>query len=111
MVGLSRLAGGGLLLLLLALLPLALDGKPAPLPQALPEAPAGGVMASVTEEQQRLPVSAEESPDPAAGRSGSKVAKLGSGCFGNRLDHIGTASGMGCNWPNQNRPNPTPAGS
>nr|WVG99549.1 natriuretic peptide [Pseudonaja textilis] len=108
MVGLSRLAGGGLLLL--ALLPLALDGKPAPLPQALPEAPAGGVMASVTEEQRRLPA-AEESPDPAAGRSGSKVAKLGSGCFGIRLDHIGTSSGMGCNWPVQNRPKPTPAGS
>uniref|UniRef100_R4G7J9 NP-Pse-6 n=1 Tax=Pseudonaja modesta TaxID=340912 RepID=R4G7J9_9SAUR len=109
MVGLSRLARGGLLLLLLALLPLALNGKPAPLPQALPEAPEGSVMASrqeLTEEQQQLP--AEVSSGHAAGRSGSKI---GNGCFGVRLDRISNTSGMGCNWPNQNRPNPTPAGS
>ncbi|KAG8136322.1 putative C-type natriuretic peptide 1d protein [Naja naja] len=70
MVGLSRLAGGGLLLLL-ALLPLALDGKPAPPPQALHKAPAGGTTAlrrDLTEQQ-----APEGSSGPAAGRSGSKA--------------------------------------
>nr|WVG99548.1 natriuretic peptide [Pseudonaja textilis] len=109
MVGLSRLAGGGLLLLLLALLPLALDGKPAPLPQALPEAPEGGMMAllqELTEEQQQPP--AEESSGPTAGRSGSKI---GNGCFGLPLDRISNTSGMGCRSPVQKRPKSTPGGS
>uniref|UniRef100_R4G2E1 NP-Bra-2 n=1 Tax=Brachyurophis roperi TaxID=1295043 RepID=R4G2E1_9SAUR len=116
MLGLARLAGGGLLLLLLlALLPLALDGKPAPLPQALPKAPAGGTTASRREltEQQQPPSPAEESSGPAAGRSGSKAAKieLDNGCFGVRLDRIGTSSGLGCKNPVENAPTPTPAGS
>uniref|UniRef100_R4G2T0 NP-Den-13 n=1 Tax=Denisonia devisi TaxID=529689 RepID=R4G2T0_DENDV len=109
MLGLSRLAGGGLLLLVLALLPLALDGKPAPLPEALPTAPAGGMKASrpvLTEQQKQqnqqqnqhqhpLPPM-EESSGPAAERSGSETAKIGDGCFGVPIDHIGSSSGMGC---------------
>uniref|UniRef100_R4G7L3 NP-Sut-1 n=1 Tax=Suta fasciata TaxID=529716 RepID=R4G7L3_9SAUR len=76
MVGLSRLAGGGLLpLLLLALLPLALDGKPAPVPQALPEAPAGGTTAWRRDLTEQQPPPAEESSGPAAGRSGSKAGQ------------------------------------
>uniref|UniRef100_R4FIX7 NP-Sut-10 n=1 Tax=Suta fasciata TaxID=529716 RepID=R4FIX7_9SAUR len=107
MVGLSRLAGGGLLLLL-ALLPLALDGKPAPVPQALPEAPAGGMMAwrrDLTEQQKPQPMA--ESPGPAAERSDSKTATKGDGCFGVRIDRIGSVSGMGCGGV----PKPTPGGS
>uniref|UniRef100_R4FIA8 NP-Cac-2 n=1 Tax=Cacophis squamulosus TaxID=505434 RepID=R4FIA8_9SAUR len=112
MLALSRLAGGGLLVL--ALLPLALDGKPAPPPQALRKAPAGGMTASrreLTEEQQPPP--AEESSGPAAERSGSKAAKieLDNGCFGVRLDRIGTSSGLGCKNPVGNVPTPTPEGS
>uniref|UniRef100_R4G340 NP-Sut-14 n=2 Tax=Suta fasciata TaxID=529716 RepID=R4G340_9SAUR len=103
MVGLSRLAGGGLLLLL-ALLPLALDGKPAPVPQALPEAPAGGTMLT---EQQKQPQPLAESPGPAAERSDSKTATKGNGCFGVRIDRIGSVSGMGCG----GKPKPTPGGS
>uniref|UniRef100_R4FJW1 NP-Hem-1 n=2 Tax=Hemiaspis signata TaxID=355698 RepID=R4FJW1_9SAUR len=114
MVGLSRLAGGGLLLLVLALLPLALDGKPAPLPQALLKALAGGMMASERElterqklQQEHQPSQTEESLGPAAERSGSETAKLGDGCFGVPIDHIGSSSGMGCGGV----PKPTPGGS
>uniref|UniRef100_R4FKD8 NP-Sut-13 n=1 Tax=Suta fasciata TaxID=529716 RepID=R4FKD8_9SAUR len=110
MVGLSRLAGGGLLpLLLLALLPLALDGKPAPVPQALPEAPAGGTMGSrpLLTEQQKQPQPLAESPGPAAERSDSKTATKGNGCFGHRIDNIGSVSGMGCG----GKPKPKPGGS
>uniref|UniRef100_R4G2G0 NP-Ech-33 n=1 Tax=Echiopsis curta TaxID=529692 RepID=R4G2G0_9SAUR len=115
MLGLSRLAGGGLLLVVLALLPLALDGKPTAPPQALPTAPAGGMMASrpmLTEKQrqqhqQPLPPTMEESSGPAAERSGSKTAKIGNGCFSFPLDRIGSVSGMGC----RTFPKPTPGGS
>uniref|UniRef100_R4G7E4 NP-Aca-7 n=1 Tax=Acanthophis wellsi TaxID=239747 RepID=R4G7E4_9SAUR len=109
MVGLSRLAGGGLLLLLvLALLPLALDGKPTAPPQALRTAPAGGMMASRREltEQPQQPL-IKDSSGPAAERSGSKTATKGNGCFGVRLDRIGSVSGMGCGGV----PKPTPGGS
>nr|Q09GK2.1 RecName: Full=C-type natriuretic peptide; Short=CNP; Flags: Precursor [Philodryas olfersii]ABI74693.1 C-type natriuretic peptide precursor [Philodryas olfersii] len=69
----SRLAAGGLLLL--ALLALALDGKPAP-PQPLRKAPAGGTTAW----RRELTEQPEGASRPAAGggggggRSGSKAA-------------------------------------
>nr|D9IX98.1 RecName: Full=Natriuretic peptide Oh-NP; Flags: Precursor [Ophiophagus hannah]P0DMD5.1 RecName: Full=Natriuretic peptide BM026; Short=NP; Flags: Precursor [Bungarus multicinctus]ADK12002.1 natriuretic peptide [Ophiophagus hannah] len=108
MVGPSRLAGGGLLLLLLALLPVALDGKPAPPSQALHKAPAGGTKASQIM-QVLLPESKKSwaardrmvGPyNPAGGGGGHP-----SSCFGHKIDRISHSSGMGCG----RRPN-APAG-
>uniref|UniRef100_Q3SAF7 Natriuretic peptide TNPe n=2 Tax=Hydrophiinae TaxID=292440 RepID=VNPE_OXYMI len=38
-------------------------------------------------------------------------SKIGDGCFGLPLDHIGSVSGLGCNRPVQNRPKQIPGGS
>uniref|UniRef100_U3FVG3 Natriuretic peptide 1 n=1 Tax=Micrurus fulvius TaxID=8637 RepID=U3FVG3_MICFL len=111
MVGLSRLTGGGLLLVL-ALLPLALDGKP--LEQA-PTAPSRIIPFSrpVRKESQAVldPMVHPERPagsgDDGDSRRLEGPAKeaLGDGCFGLKLDRIGTSSGLGCN---PERPDPAP---
>uniref|UniRef100_A0A8C5SBX5 Uncharacterized protein n=1 Tax=Laticauda laticaudata TaxID=8630 RepID=A0A8C5SBX5_LATLA len=115
MVGLSRLADGGLLLVL-ALLPLALDGKPAPPPQALPQAPAA---ASAPSRLLRvLPPDSKESqaawdrmvrPENHAGgkrhlQAPSKKWRASS-CFGQKLDRIGSLSGLGCSFLKKARGN------
>nr|F5CPE8.1 RecName: Full=Natriuretic peptide; Short=NP; Flags: Precursor [Micrurus altirostris]AED89575.1 putative natriuretic peptide precursor [Micrurus altirostris] len=98
MVGLSRLADGGLLLVL-ALLPLALDGKPAPLEKA-PMAPARIIpyLRPVGKES-RAALDRMVPPEDGDSRRLEGLAKeaLGEGCFGNRIDRIGDVSGMGCN--------------
>nr|P79799.1 RecName: Full=Natriuretic peptide Mc-NP; AltName: Full=Micrurus natriuretic peptide; Short=MNP; AltName: Full=Putative natriuretic peptide 3A32; Flags: Precursor [Micrurus corallinus]AAC60341.1 natriuretic peptide [Micrurus corallinus] len=103
MVGLSRLRGGGLLLVL-ALLPLALDGKPL---EEAPTAPSRIIPFSrpVRKQSQAVldPMVHPERPagsgDDGDSRRLEGLAKeaLGDGCFGQRIDRICNVSGMGCN--------------
>uniref|UniRef100_A0A8C6X7E6 Natriuretic peptide n=1 Tax=Naja naja TaxID=35670 RepID=A0A8C6X7E6_NAJNA len=113
MVGLSRLVGGGLLLVL-ALLPLALDGKPAP--EALHKPPTGlrTSLAALRileylrpdSKQSRAARDRMVHPEQQVGGGGDSRPLQdetnkgkGSSCFGQRIDRIGSVSGMGCGRP------------
>ncbi|KAG8136324.1 putative Natriuretic peptide Na-NP protein [Naja naja] len=129
MVGLSRLAGGGLVLVLvlaLTLLPLATMGKPAPPPQPLhkPPPPVPAALRIIRDlrpnsKQSRATRDQVVHPESHAGGGSGRDSrplqhrvKKGppSGCFGLKLDRIGTMSGLGCNGGRKPIPTPKPCG-
>uniref|UniRef100_A0A2D4F1Z1 Uncharacterized protein n=1 Tax=Micrurus corallinus TaxID=54390 RepID=A0A2D4F1Z1_MICCO len=105
MVGLSRLRGGGLLLVL-ALLPLALDGKPL---EEAPTAPSRIIPFSrpVRKESRAVLDPMVHPGRPARSGDDGDLSRLEGldtealvdGCFGLKLVRVGVSSGLGCNPP------------